>query len=40
MEEKNVTTIVATTLSKDAKMIKKAKRDLEDKIEELAELKR
>lgn len=36
-EEKNVTTIVATTLAKDAKFIKKAKRDLEDAIEEAEE---
>jgi len=36
-EEKNVTTIVATTLAKDAKFIKKAKRDLEDLIEDAEE---
>jgi len=33
-EEKNVTTVVTTTLAKDAKALKKAKRDLEDSIEE------
>jgi len=36
-EEKNVSTVVANTLTKDAKFIKKAKRDLEDKIEEAEE---
>lgn len=33
-EEKNVTTVVTNTLAKDAKALKKAKRDLEDKIED------
>lgn len=33
-EEKNVTTVVTSTLAKDAKALKKAKRDLEDAIEE------
>lgn len=33
-EEKNVTTLVASTLLKDAKFLKKAKRDLEDQIED------
>jgi hypothetical protein len=36
-EEKNVTTIVTTTLAKDAKFIKKAKRDLDDALEEAEE---
>lgn len=36
-EEKNVATVVATTLAKDGKALKKAKRDLEDKIEEAEE---
>lgn len=33
-EEKNVTTVVTTTLAKDVKALKKAKRDLEDAIED------
>jgi len=33
-EEKNVATVVTSTLAKDAKALKKAKRDLEDKIED------
>lgn len=33
-EEKNVATVVTNTLAKDAKALKKAKRDLEDKIED------
>ncbi len=36
-EEKNVTTIVANTLKKDTKFIGKAKRDLEDLIEDAEE---
>lgn len=36
-EEKNVTTVVTNTLAKDAKFIKKAKRDLEDRIEDAEE---
>lgn len=36
-EEKNVTTAVTNTLAKDAKFIKKAKRDLEDQIEDAEE---
>lgn len=36
-EEKNVTTVVTNTLAKDAKFIKKAKRDLEDQIEDAEE---
>ncbi|HSE99753.1 MAG TPA: hypothetical protein VLA48_02565 [Nitrososphaeraceae archaeon] len=36
-EEKNVTTVVTNTLAKDAKFIKKAKRDLEDLIEDAEE---
>lgn len=33
-EEKNVTTIVTTTVNKDQKFLKKAKRDLEDQLED------
>lgn len=36
-EEKNVATVVTNTLAKDAKFIKKAKRDLEDLIEDAEE---
>jgi len=36
-EEKNVTTVVTNLLSKDAKALKKAKRDIEDAIEEAEE---
>jgi len=36
-EQKNVDTVVATTLKKDVKMLNKAKRDLEDQIEEAEE---
>lgn len=36
-ENKNVDTVVATTLKKDIKAINKAKRDIEDKIEEAEE---
>jgi len=36
-EEKNVVTVVTSTLAKDAKALKKAKRDLEDSIEETEE---
>ena len=32
-EGQNVTTVVTNTLAKDAKFIKKAKRDLEDQLE-------
>lgn len=32
-EEKNVSTVVSNTLTKDAKFIKRAKRDLEDQID-------
>jgi len=32
-EGQNVTTVISNTLAKDAKFIKKAKRDLEDSIE-------
>ena len=33
-EDKNVNSVVATTLAKDAKALKKAKRDLEDALED------
>ncbi len=33
VEGQNVTTVISNTLAKDAKFIKKAKRDLEDLIE-------
>lgn len=36
-ETKNVETVVATTLKKDVKTLNKAKRDLEDQIEEAEE---
>lgn len=36
-EDKNVATVVASTLAKDAKSLKKAKRDVEDKLEEAEE---
>jgi hypothetical protein len=36
-EEKNVATVVAGTLKKDVKALSKAKRDLEDAIEEVEE---
>ena len=36
-EEKNVTTVVATTLAKDVKFLKRTKRDLEDAIEDAEE---
>lgn len=36
-EDKNVTTVVATTLAKDTKALKKARRDVEDAIEEAEE---
>jgi hypothetical protein len=34
-EEKNVQTVVATITGQDSKFLKRAKRDLEDKIEDL-----
>lgn len=37
-EEKNVATVVTTTLAKDAKALKKAKRDLEDAIEDAEDI--
>lgn len=37
-EEKNVKTIIATTLSKDIKFLIRAKRDLEDAIEDAEEV--
>ena len=36
-EEKNVATVVASTLKKDAKVLSKAKRDLEDALDEAEE---
>lgn len=36
-EQKNVDTVIATTLKKDVKTLNKAKRDLEDQIEEAEE---
>lgn len=36
-EGKNVTTVVSTTTNADAKFLKRTKRDLEDKIEDLTE---
>lgn len=36
-EDKNVQTVVATTLAKDTKALKKARRDVEDAIEEAEE---
>lgn len=36
-EEKNVTAVVATTLAKDVKFLKRTKRDLEDAIEDAEE---
>lgn len=36
-EEKNVVTVVASTLKKDAKVLSKAKRDLEDALDEAEE---
>jgi len=36
-EQKNVDTVIAITLKKDAKTINKAKRDLEDQLEEAEE---
>ena len=36
-EEKNVKTVIATTLSKDVKFLKRTKRDLEDAIEDAEE---
>jgi hypothetical protein len=36
-EEKNVATVVTTTLKKDAKVLSKAKRDLEDALDEADE---
>jgi hypothetical protein len=36
-EDKNVASVVATTLVKDAKALKKAKRDLEDALEDAEE---
>lgn len=36
-EDKNVTTVVASTLAKDTKALKKARRDVEDAIEEAEE---
>jgi hypothetical protein len=37
IEDKNVTTVVATTLAKDVKFLKRTKRDLEDAIEDAEE---
>lgn len=37
-EEKNVATVVSTTLKKDAKVLSKAKRDLEDTLDEAEEV--
>lgn len=37
-EEKNVATVVSTTLKKDAKVLSKAKRDLEDALDEAEEV--
>jgi hypothetical protein len=37
-EEKNVATVVSTTLKKDAKVLSKAKRDLEDDLDEAEEV--
>ena len=36
-EEKNVKTVIATTLLKDVKFLKRTKRDLEDAIEDAEE---
>lgn len=36
-EEKNVKTVVDTTVAKDQKFLKRAKRDLEDEIEDAEE---
>lgn len=36
-EEKNVATVVATTLKKDIKVLNKAKRDLQDALDEAEE---
>lgn len=36
-EQKNVDTVIATTLKKDVKAINKAKRDLQDQLEEAEE---
>lgn len=36
-EDKNVPTVVSATLAKDAKSLKKAKRDVEDQLEEAEE---
>ncbi len=36
-EEKNVSAVVATTLKKDSKFLTKAKRDLEDKLDDVEE---
>lgn len=36
-EEKNVATVVATTLKKDIKLFNKAKRDLQDTLDEAEE---
>ncbi len=36
-EEKNVATVVATTLKKDIKVLNKAKRDLQDTLDEAEE---
>jgi len=36
-EDKNVATVVTATLAKDLKSLKKAKRDIEDKLEEVEE---
>ena len=36
-EEKNLDTVISSTLTKDGKSLKKAKRDLEDQIEEKEE---
>ena len=36
-EQKNVSTVVASTLKKDVKVISKAKRDLQDQLEDAEE---
>jgi len=36
-EEKNVNAVVASTLKKDSKFLTKAKRDLEDKLDDVEE---
>jgi hypothetical protein len=37
VEEKNVTTIITNILAKDAKFLKRAKRDLEDQLDEASD---